>query len=115
MIQFYNKYYFVKPLRVGKRNTDFEIYDNNGKLLGTNAEPLIDASYFDNNSQLYDEFFDTIDKECEKIEAKLKFEKEFGTPIQSFDKGELENRFLEFSLIMKLKWGIEENLLRAVM
>lgn len=80
MFQFGNEVFFLVPEPIDYRNTEFKVFDSQGRFLGYSYQVI--GSYTNIPASRYDEFYEALGKEAALLEAKLKFLAEFKLPIE---------------------------------
>lgn len=79
MICLLNKYFFLVPKNFDKSNMDFSIFDELGAYIGS-IEGGIKLSDISENEKDYIE--SNLEDISSKIEASLKFQRQFGIPVE---------------------------------
>ncbi|MDF2879477.1 MAG: hypothetical protein K0R54_34 [Clostridiaceae bacterium] len=111
MINHKNNYYFIKPLGLSAKDMEFNVYNSEGRFIGTNITG-IEKTLFDTEDDRL-EFEEFIDTECQKSEFKIKFLKEYKDVIEN---AKLLNLDLgQVVLTMDKKWGFPKHVTKGIL
>lgn len=109
MILFKGKPLFVVPKRITMREIEFNVFDSQGNLLGTNVLGIsMNTHYTEQERYELEEFIQDITLD---LEVKLKFLKEFGVEISNWESLKKTKEKEEIVNIMSSKWNIPEKLM----
>ncbi|OLN33840.1 hypothetical protein [Desulfosporosinus metallidurans] len=111
MIKHMNKYYFVKPVDFRRHDTEFEVFNSQGLLMGTTVRGI--SPLFFQTEKERENFEEFILDETMDIQAQVKFLEEYGVYIE-----EVQSLNLELDTIcenMDLKWNIPQGQMQRIL
>ncbi|WP_340392849.1 hypothetical protein [Paenibacillus sp. FSL E2-0190] len=104
LISYKKEYFFLTPVNFDKFDMEFSIYSLGGERIGSTIFGIQKtANPFPSEAEA-DEFMEWLQVEAHKIEAELKFVREFNRTIEQAD--DLNLSTVEIMDIMESKWSI---------
>lgn len=101
MIRYQNQTFFLVPTALTKEDTEFNIFNASGEVIGTTVQGISKGSYSEEEKDKLENFL--IDESL-KLEAELKFQKEFNLSVSQSSMLDITaDRILD---IMYKKWSI---------
>lgn len=106
MLQYKQFAFICVPVSCDQRDMEFNIYSIDGKFIGTNVSGMKKTEF---SHELRDELEEFLYEELLLKEAKIKFLKEFGCPVDKASR--LEKSALELVDIMNKKWNVRHDIM----
>lgn len=107
MINYKGDPFFVVPKEFSMRDMEFNIYDEGGRLIGTNVTGIYKSTYYTEDE--IDELEELIQDFTLELEFNIKFLKEYGVEINNWNYLDEPKEVIINSMLNK--WNISENII----
>lgn len=111
MLLFEGNYFFVAPKAFAEHDMEFNVFNWCGDLIGTNFKGVNHPEFTDSDRKFQLETL--IDSECQKYEAKLKFQQQYNGTIENINSLNLDVQTVID--VMEEKWGIPSEVMDEVL
>lgn len=101
MFRYENHTFFLVPTSLSKQDTEFNIFNDAGEMIGTTIQGIAHGRF---SPDIKEKIEDYLIEESLKLEAQLKFQREFNIPIH--ESSQLELSPTQIMDIMDSKWSI---------
>lgn len=110
MIRYQNQTFFLVPTAITKDDTEFNVFNDCGELVGTNMQGISKGVYSEEQREKLENFL--IDESL-KLEAELKFQKQFNIAVS--ESSTLNLSASEILDIMYSKWSVSMEVMDEVL